>query len=222
LIFGSVLWKTLRGRRKAPSGPVPAERTLSARVIGAAFGLLLGALIVLLLHSDYVLPISPTRPQRILLSGGPWALAIALLIVSGKLQRRRAALNQWKTSPGWERPKTAEIDVFGYHVSDDVTRHHYAWPHFTRARETENLLILHAEDSRQHIIPKRAFANPAEIQQCRAMLQTFIGKTDFMVAPGGFEVIPTPVLPLPGLPETTFQPATADTGTEPIVPSAAT
>lgn len=219
VIFCSVLTKSLRSP-KPSSTTIPPTRTVSARVIGAAFGLLVAALVLLFLDQAYVMPISPTRTQRILLSGGPWALTIILMIVSGSVRRRRSATIQWEKNPSWIRPKTMEIDACGYRVSDELAQLHYTWRYFISARETENLLILKAEDSRQHIIPKRAFSDPAQIQQCRAMLQTFIGKTEFMVVPTGFEVIPKPVLPLPPLPQTSSQPATTQAGKDPVVSAA--
>ena len=64
-------------------------------------------------------------------------------------------------------------------------------------RETNSLLILHAEDTRQQMISQPAFAGPADLQACLERRFSMIAKEHFQVVPTGFEVIARPVLPLP-------------------------
>jgi hypothetical protein len=191
-----VAWKAWRGSRVAAAEVQPGKTTASARIIGGLLGFSVAGAIYLLIKPDWVIPWTPTRTQRILLSAGPMAVVILLLIMAGKLQQRWTAARHWVSKPGWKRPKVLELDATGYHISDALSRQHYAWASFVRARETGNLFILMAEDAQQYVVPKRAFSGPEELQQCRSLLQSMIAKTDFLVQPTGFEVIPKPVLPL--------------------------
>lgn len=193
-----VAWKAWRGSRRVAIAEQSGKPTLSARIIGGLFGLLIAGTAYLLIVPSWVVLWTPTRTERILASAGPMALVIFLLIVAGKLQQRWNAAKQWVSKPGWKRPKVLELDASGYHISDALTRHDYAWASFIRARETENLLLLVAEDAQQHLVPKRAFSGPEELQRCRSLLQSMIAKTEFLVQPTGFEVIPKPALPVDG------------------------
>jgi hypothetical protein len=80
--------------------------------------------------------------------------------------------------------------------ADTVASSAYTWPYFSRARETENLLILAGDGGLQHLLPKRAFGDTAEIEACRSLLQNKIANTKFLTLPGGFAVLPKSVIPL--------------------------
>ncbi|HEX5243489.1 MAG TPA: YcxB family protein [Tepidisphaeraceae bacterium] len=177
--------------------------------------------IALFEHAEFLLW-TPTRTQRFLVSGGPWVVTILLLVVFGFANHRWTIRAKWLT-PGWRRPKVVEIDAMGYLVIDELTQFRYAWGYFTAARETENLLILVAEDSQRHIIPKRAFVSPADLHRCKALLQGVITNTSFWAAPPtGFEMIPTPVLPLPTLPVERSKREMDGRESDPTIPSAPT
>ena len=113
LIFGTVAWKSLRRRGKGPQDSATGKSNFRLQLIGVWLGLVIAAGVLLLLHRDFILLISPTRTERILLSGGPWALAIALLIVSGKLHGCVAPRNQWRGSTGVEPTQDGGNRRFG-------------------------------------------------------------------------------------------------------------
>jgi hypothetical protein len=202
-------WRASRARR-----PDPAANTRNpvVQIIGMVFALLIAGGTVLLTQKDAVLLWMPTRSERILASGGPGLAMIFLLIAMATLHRRWSIRKQWVSKPGWLRPTTIEMDAQGFRVWDAISRYEFSWPYFVRARETAHLLVLSGEGEVQHIIPKRAFADLAEIERCRALLQSMIGKVEFQVTPTGFEVLPQRVLSLPAL----ELPAAQDAGAERI------
>lgn len=211
-------WNTWRASRVKRPDPTAIARSLVTQVIGIILGLLIAASAILLTRRDVVLLWMPTRGERILASGGPGLAMIFLLIVMGTLQRRWNIGKQWVSKPGWQRPRTIELDAQGFRAWDAISRYDFSWAYFVKARETENLLVLVGEDELQHMIPKRAFADAAELERCRALLQSMIGKVEFQVTPTGFEILPQRVLPLPSL----DFPAVEKAGSEPVVQSSQT
>jgi hypothetical protein len=211
-------WNTWRASRVKRPDPTATARSLVTQVIGIIVGLLIAGTAILLSQKDAVLLWMPTRAERILASGGPVVAMIVLLIVAGTLQRRWNIRKQWVSKPGWLRPRTIEMDAQGFRAWDAISRYEFFWPYFVKARETDNLLVLLGEDELQHMIPKRAFADGAEIERCRALLQSMIGKVEFQVMPTGFEILPQRVLSLPALEPQAAPPA----GSEPIVQTSQT
>lgn len=136
-----------------------------------------------------------TRPQLLLLEWGPWALNLVLLIVLGVLQRRWSARQQWLANPTWGRPKVIEIDEWSFRLSDTVTRIELSWPGIVRAHETANLLVLHAESGLRYLIPKRAFADEADLFRARSLIQTAVPDNKLQASPVGFAVMAAPAAP---------------------------
>jgi hypothetical protein len=130
----------------------------------------------------------------------PWVVLIVLMQVLGLLQRRAKLVGEWRLNPGWRRPKSARLDDHGFVLRDALYELSFTWAYFARARETKNLLILVSESGAEYLIPKRAFADPSDLERCRSLLQNVVPNTRFLVRPIGFAVLPNPVLPLPGIP----------------------
>lgn len=193
LMYVVAIWKTWRKSRKAPSHAAP-RRTLARRVTVIAIGAVSGGIAFVLMNSDITKIWYPSRTQIILIAIAPWAVLIIFMHVLGVLQRGGNARQQWLAQPGWRRPKVVELDENGYHISDAVMRRDMAWSCFPRARETSNLLVLIGEDGQLQLIPKRALSDGQEVDQLRALLQNMIKETSFLVKPGGFAVLPKPVL----------------------------
>ena len=211
-------WNIWRASRVKRPDPTANARHPVRQAIGIVLGLLLAGSAILLTRRDAVLLWMPTRGERILASGGPGLAMIFLLILMGTLQRRWNIGKQWVSKPGWQRPRTIEMDGQGFRAWDAISRYEFSWPYFVRARETEHLLVLVGEDELQHMVPKRAFADAAEIERCRSLLQSMIGKVEFQVVPTGFEIMPQRVLPLPAL----ELPAAENAQSEPVVQSSPT
>jgi hypothetical protein len=211
-------WRAWCASRVKRPELAPHARGPVVQVIGIVCGLMIAGSAILLTRKDAVLLWMPTRAERILASGGPGLAMIFLLIAMATLHQRWNIRKQWVSKPGWLRPTTIEMDAQGFRVWDAISRYEFSWPYFVRARETEGLLVLVGEGEVQQIIPKRAFADSAEVERCRALLQSMIGKVEFQVTPTGFEILPQRVLPLPALELQTAQ----DAGAEPSVQTSQT
>jgi hypothetical protein len=211
-------WRAWRASRVKRPDPTANARGPVVQVIGIVLGLMIAGGTVLLTRKDAVLLWMPTRSERILASGGPGLAMIFLLIATATLHQRWNIRKLWVSKPGWLRPRTIEMDAQGFRAWDAISRYEFAWPYVVKARETENLLVLVGEDELQHMIPKRAFADAAEIERCRALLQSMIGKVEFQVTPTGFEILPQRVLSLPALEPQAAQHA----GAEPITQTSQT
>jgi hypothetical protein len=198
LIYLIALWK---GWRKSKYGAVPGQSAnLGKKRIARGLGMVIWIAIVIGLYAlvDFGHSVTwhPSQAQLIMVRLAPWGVVIAMTFALGILQRRWAPRQQWFAQPSWRRPKTIEMDGNGFQLSDPLMRTSLAWACFTRARETQNLLILTTQDGLNYLIPKRAFADPLDVDHCRALLQNVIPQTSFLVLPGGFAVLPKPVIPL--------------------------
>lgn len=133
---------------------------------------------------------APTRFQLMLLATAPWVAFITADQLNGWLRRRWAAATQWFSNPGATRPSSMDINDQHLTVADDVVQITCRWSAFVRARETENLFILIWGSGRSLLIPKRAFAGPAELGAMRSLIQTKVQNCQLLVSPIGFEVLP--------------------------------
>lgn len=221
LVFAG--WQSWRRSRFPPRPPGARRRPAGSRiVISVIFVLIVFSTIAFFERYEFLLW-TPTRTERYLVSGGPWAVIVLLFAVFAIANHRWAIRAQWVGKPGWRRHKVVEIDAMGYLAVDELTQFRYGWGYFIGARETENLLVLTAEDSQQHIVPKRAFADVVDLQRCKMLLQSVITHTSFWPAePTGFEMIPTPALPLSTIPAKTPEQAMHGGGSEPPAPSSPT
>lgn len=103
-----------------------------------------------------------------------WVLISAVLIVI-TVRALKAQLRQaWEGQPSVARPKIFEITSAGVTIDEGVVRRAYAWLGFTRFLETPNLLILCPSDITFEVIPKRAFADVADLDAIRALLNAEI------------------------------------------------
>src|SRR5437660_1630821 len=60
---------------------------------------------------------------------------------------------------------------------------------FLRARETDISLLLHDEEGRVHIIPKRAFADEIELARGRWMIEQHVKNVQFQPQRSAFPVV---------------------------------
>lgn len=146
---------------------------------------------------DSIVRLSPARIA--LLALAPWCVLVILMQVLGLLQRRGKFIGEWRRKASWRRPKSVRLDETGFVLRDPLYQFNFTWAYFSRARETKNLLILVSEGGTEYLIPKRAFAHPADLERCRSLLQNVVQNTRFLVRPIGFAVLPHPALPLPDL-----------------------
>ena len=102
------------------------------------------------------------------------------------------------TAPGLRRPHQADFSDYGVIVADAYVRTTSQWPAFEGFRETPNLFVLYTSPLAFLIVPKRAFAGPAEVDAFRGLVLNRVGKSSFLPQAGGFPVLP--VLPVEAQP----------------------
>jgi hypothetical protein len=189
-------WRTSRD----PSAATAAPRDIVGRVIRTLSGGIIGAAIWFGIAGTWDWGWYPSRTQIALVTVAPWIVLIGFMQVLGVLQRRGKSFGPWRTNAAWQRPKSVTMDGSGLRLRDALYYFEFEWPYFKRVRETRNLLVLIGEGGMQYLIPKRAFADPADIEHCRSLLQNRVPHTRFLVRPMGFAVLPKPAIPLPELP----------------------
>jgi hypothetical protein len=133
----------------------------------------------------------------------PWAFLVAVVLLAAGVHRRRGLHKLWEVQPPLRRPHQAEFSDYGVIVSDPYVRTVSKWQAFEGFRETPNLFVLYTSPLAFLIVPKRAFADEAQINGFRGLAMNRVGKSSFLPQPGGFPVLP--VLAVEAQPET--QPA---------------
>jgi hypothetical protein len=103
-----------------------------------------------------------------------WVLIGAMLIVLTVRAMKSQLRQAWEGQPSVARPKVFEITSAGVTIDEGVVKRAYAWLGFTRFLESSNLLILCPSDITFEVIPKRAFADAADLDAVRALLTTEI------------------------------------------------
>lgn len=197
LIYGITMWRAWKTSRfrDPPRAPAAANPATRVKLIRATVFVTFGAAAYFAIGIGQSLTWHPSKTQLVLVRLAPWTLVVGAMILFGRLQLAWTPRKKWYTQPTWRRTKVIVLDERGFSMSDALTATQLSWAAFTSARETENLLVLQTEDGLQYVLPKRAFDETAEVERCRALLQNVIPKTTFLVRPGGFAVLPKPVLP---------------------------
>lgn len=195
-IYVLTLIKTWQATRER-DGSAPAVRHDAVRIAAQLVGVALGIAVWFAIAGAWEWHWQPSRTQIVLVTIAPWAVLIVLMQVLGAYVRRGKVVAPWRTNPATRRRKTFELDETGLRIQDAVYRFECEWSYVKRVRETLNLLVLIAEGGAEYVVPKRAFADPSELERCRSLLQNVVSNTRFLVKPIGFAVLPRPVLPLP-------------------------
>jgi hypothetical protein len=176
----------------------PRKPDAFVRSVALPTGIFVFVVMVITVHLSFSSLWQTTRRVAFLAEIGPWGVNCFLLLVLLMLWQPWLVRRQWAADPAWQRPKVVELDADGFHVADSVRRVHFAWQHFVEAYETDNLLVLLAENGLGYSVPKRAFGDADEIDRARALIQNNISYCRFLVIPGGFAVVPKPVVPVSG------------------------
>jgi hypothetical protein len=80
-------------------------------------------------------------------------------------------------------------------VSDAYVRTTSQWQAFEGFRETPNLFVLYTSPLAFLIVPKRAFADAAQMDAFRGLALNRVGKSSFLPQAGGFPVLPVEAQP---------------------------
>ena len=77
----------------------------------------------------------------------------------------------WDRMPQLHRPKVVEADEQRISFADAVDRMEHRWEAFVCVRETPHLFLLFMAVNTFHFVPKRAFANSADLDAFRELLR---------------------------------------------------
>jgi hypothetical protein len=102
------------------------------------------------------------------LSGFFTAMAVLLLFASF-LQSRNVA-TVWTGNPFLARPQTATATPDAFELQTEYSHNRIFWQAYTRWDETTNLFLLYLSEPTFHVVPKRAFTTPEQLNQFRALL----------------------------------------------------
>jgi hypothetical protein len=196
LVLALAFWTNWR-KSRAHVKREGQHRSLVRILIGLVFGLIAGGGIIVLTGHNQTFIWHPSSHEAIFIAAAPWSFTVLLMLLLGAGIRRWNPRHQWVSRASWRRTHVVELDESGARWNDAVSSSTYTWAYFSRARETENLLILVGDGQLQHLLPKRAFADTTEVEACRSLLQNKIADTKFLVLPSGFAVLPKSVIPLP-------------------------
>src|SRR5204863_3395552 len=103
-----------------------------------------------------------------------WLVLTILFAIYVAMYQRGKIRRAWEGQPNLNRPHTFDIIVSGVTVTTPVSRHEYQWDAFPKFLETPHLFLLYISNLTFHLIPKRAFANDAEMEACRNMFKNLI------------------------------------------------
>ncbi|HET6249146.1 MAG TPA: YcxB family protein, partial [Tepidisphaeraceae bacterium] len=85
----------------------------------------------------------------------------------------------WRAQTNLHRPTTFEFSPDGMIETHELARCEYRWEFFPGFRESRETFLVYPSAMMFHIFPKRAFANPAEVDEFRAMLDEKIRKVTY-------------------------------------------
>jgi len=186
-----------RGGAKPPGTPT------RGMVVLAVSGVLVAAAILWLQQPSTARATAPASTPARSAEGGsrlsdpdllipliPWALLVAVLLLASAVQQRRGLYKLWEIQPPLGRPHQADFSDYGVIVSDAYVRTTSQWQAFEGLRETPNLFVLYTSPLAFLIVPKRAFADAAQMDAFRGLALNRVGKGSFLPQQGGFPVLP--------------------------------
>ena len=146
----------------------------------------------------------PAQPLKdVCFSMLPYVLLIGAIVVITKIYVRRMYRRAFDEKNPLQRHHVIELSPDGVKTSEPFGRHEYRWEAFSRWTETANLLMVYVASNTMIPLPKRCFASPEQLEQCRGLLRAMIDTP--RTAQQAFPVVPltpepaaaAPVLPIP-------------------------
>jgi hypothetical protein len=197
-ILTITLFNYLAKRRNHTQAPQLATRVMSG---GLMVSLALVALSVwVMIHPPFEINYRPERFEVAFAAAAPWVIVFFMMWGLFRLAAKRGTQTMYDTNPTFRREHTLRIDAQGMLGDDGVMRTLYRWAAFTRAWETENLVVLDDEGNRRHMIPKRALLAAGELEPARALIVSHVPAADLFFTPGAFPVNRAPSAPIPAIP----------------------
>jgi hypothetical protein len=116
-----------------------------------------------------------------------WLALTGALCIFAMRYTSRQLRTVWEGTPSLRRSFTMTVSDDGITITEPLSRHEMKWFVFDRVTETQNLFLLYMSEHQFHIVPKRAFADAAQIDEFRAMIENRITRrpTAFPVLPVG-------------------------------------
>lgn len=95
----------------------------------------------------------------------------------------------WDAQPHLRLPQTLAVTSRGLRFEDERAVLDYAWAGLPKFRESETLFLIYVSEVSFHMVPKRAMAEPGQVEAFRQLLEQHV-PTDGPV-PARFPVQPT-------------------------------
>jgi hypothetical protein len=136
---------------------------------------------------NLAVPWNPVPGQVVAAALLPWSVYSG---VAAFLNRRARLLKKsFDANPSASRRCAWVVDDGGISKGDGEIFTRYAWSHFTRFEESQNLILLHTVDARPLALPKRG-VDPEILARTRSMILTHVGNGNFQIKASGFDVLP--------------------------------
>jgi hypothetical protein len=207
LLFATIFFLIAKNPSPKPwLVPLPgAEKPPAARLIGGASGWIafvaMAVMLFLMLRASSIArqpAVTPRPPETRL----PWLFDFALplvpilflLLVFGIFatwSARRRIQTMWSAMRHEQRPRTIRADEASLTVEQEDMTSRYNWSFFAGYKETANLLVLYLSPFSFHMVPKRAFATPADLDAFKGLLMNGVAEGTFLPAgQTAFPVVP--------------------------------
>ena len=133
-------------------------------------------------------PATPAEEASFLTAWGPWLIVFFVFWFFIYRYLRGAPRRSWDAQPQLRLPQCLEQTDRGLRFVDEQSTVDYAWSAFPRYAEGRNLFILLVSQVGFHMVPKRAFADAAQLDAFRALLARHVPGPG--AAPTGFPISP--------------------------------
>ena len=132
----------------------------------------------------------PAAPARgpfatVILPLVPWVLIFGFIWFFVFRQIRGQYKRLWQENSELQQPQTLDMDDDGVRLSSTLSTTTWHWPAFVKVIETPSLLLLETSSKTHLLIPKRAAADPGQLEALRALLAAHVSAPT-----GAFPVLP--------------------------------
>lgn len=109
---------------------------------------------------------------------------------------RARARGVWESQKQLHGPFCVDIDEQNILISGAQWRSRLKWTAFQGFTETPNLIILYLSTTAFHMLPKRAIASEAELNELSRILVQYVQHGHLFPRPSAFPVSPIPAIPV--------------------------